>query len=86
MLLHVAVARHLRRCTQMKVAIIDLTTVDPLAHRIIGLIRHTESDTMGIRQGSVQFRSNRSTRPQIDLERLLLHALSERERNGFRIT
>ena len=81
----IAIAGQLGRFAQMQVAIIDLTGIDLCPQRLICLVRHAESNAMCLGQGTIKFLASRCTSPQIDFKGVLLHALSQRQRNRLRI-
>ena len=80
-----ALARLLCHLREVHVDVVDLAGVDGVAQRRARLIRETLFDALRLGKRTVQLRPRRGTRPDVDLERILLHALGDGKRNRLRI-
>lgn len=82
----VAAARELRDLRQMDVDVVDRAVVDLAAQRPVRLERQALLDAVDRGERFVELRSRRGTRHDVDRERVLLHALRERERHRLRVS
>ena len=80
-----ALARLLRHLRKVHINVVYKTGVDCIAQRRIRLIRQTLLDAAHLCECTVELRTCRSTRPDVHLERILLHALSDGKRDRLRI-
>ena len=71
---------------KMEILILNFVCIDGVTHSAIGLIGHAEVNTVNVGQNFIELWAYGSTSPKVNLERLLLHALSKSNRNCFRIT
>ena len=81
----VAAARELRDLRQMDVDVVDRAVIDLAAQRPVRLERQALLDAVDRGERFVELRSRRGTRHDVDRERVLLHALRERERHRLRV-
>ena len=68
-----AVTSQLSRLGQMQIAIINLAAVNGVSHILVGLVWHTELNTIGSCQCTILFVAGGCTCPEINLEMFLLH-------------
>ena len=82
----ITAAGKLCRLGKMQVEVIDAAVVNLVAQHLVGLIRQALLDAMDACEHIIELRARGRARPEVDRERILLHAFGECHRHSLRVS